>query len=200
MKPLKRLRFLLATQNEGKVREIEQALIGSDIQLVSVREQGKLTVPEETGLTFLENARLKALHYFRLTKIPTLAEDSGLVVDSLGGIPGVYSARFGRTDEERIEKLLVWLKPCHSRKDRRARFVSAFCLAQMDSVVEEVGEVKGWITKETRGVGGFGYDPVFYYRPMRKTFGEMTMEEKNQVSHRSRALEKLRKRLIELID
>lgn len=200
MKPLKRLRFLLATQNEGKVREIEQALTGSDIRLVSVREQGALTVPEETGLTFLENARLKALHYFRLTKIPTLAEDSGLVVDFLGGAPGVYSARFGPTDEERIEKLLVLLKPCHGHKERRARFVSAFCLAQMDSVVEVAGEVKGWIAKETRGVSGFGYDPVFYYPPMRKTFGEMTIEEKNQVSHRSRALEKLRQRLVELID
>ena len=191
MTPTSRLRFLLATQNRGKVREIHAALSSLDIEFETLLGRDDLPEALESGTTFAENARLKAEHYHQLTGLPTLAEDSGLLVDALDGIPGVYSARFAPSDEERIEKLLGMLDSLPRPFSRGAHFVSAICLLLPEGLIEVAGEVPGELTREPRGTRGFGYDPIFYYPPLEKTFAQMTLEEKNQISHRAQALEKL---------
>ncbi len=191
MNPTHRLRFLLATRNKGKVREIRLALSQFDFELESLEQFNSLPEAQETGSTFAENARLKAQHYQRLTGIPTLAEDSGLAVDGLGGEPGIRSARFAPTDERRIAKLLAMMDSFSDEAARTARFISAICFILPHRILEVVGEVTGRITRAPRGDQGFGYDPVFYYAPLQKTFAQMTMEEKNGVSHRAIALKKL---------
>ena len=191
MNPTHKLRFLLATHNKGKVREIRLALSQFDIQCESLQQYNPLPEAQETGSTFVENARLKAQHYQTLTGISALAEDSGLAVDGLGGEPGIRSARFAPTDDKRIAKLLRMMDSFSNDTDRTARFVSAICLILPSRIIEVVGEVQGRITRTPRGEEGFGYDPVFYYAPLEKTFAQMTTEEKNRVSHRAIALKKL---------
>ena len=198
MTPISKLRFLLATQNRGKVREICSALSLFNIEFEFLLGRDDLPEALESGMTFAENARIKAEHYHLLTGLPTLAEDSGLVVDALGGKPGVHSARFAPTDKERIEKLLRMLDSRPGPSSRSARFVSAICLLLPEDLIEVTGEVQGELAQEPRGTHGFGYDPIFYYPPLGKTFAQMTVEEKNQISHRARALEKLRQRLASL--
>lgn len=145
-------------------------------------------------MTFLENARQKSLAYSLLSEHPTLAEDSGLEVDRLDGAPGVFSARFsdpGATDEKNIRKVLRLMKGV-SWPDRRARFVCQLVLSKKGRILKEYrGQVRGFIALEKRGDRGFGYDPVFFYRPFGKTFGELPPEAKNAVSHRGRALKKM---------
>ena len=191
MTPISKLRFLLATQNRGKVREICSALSLFNIEFEFLLGRDDLPEALESGMTFSENARIKAEHYHQLTGLPTLAEDSGLVVDALGGKPGVHSARFAPTDKERIEKLLRMLDSRPGPSSRSARFVSAICLLLPEDLIEVTGEVQGELAQEPRGTHGFGYDPIFYYPPLGKTFAQMTVEEKNQISHRARALEEL---------
>ncbi len=191
MTPISKLRFLLATQNRGKVREICSALSLFNIEFEFLLGRDDLPEALESGMTFAENARIKAEHYHQLTGLPTLAEDSGLVVDALGGKPGVHSARFAPTDKERIEKLLRMLDSRPGPSSRSARFVSAICLLLPEDLIEVTGEVQGELAQEPRGTHGFGYDPIFYYPPLGKTFAQMTVEEKNQISHRALALEKL---------
>ena len=191
MTPISKLRFLLATQNRGKVREICSALSLFNIEFEFLLGRDDLPEALESGMTFAENARIKAEHYHQLTGLPTLAEDSGLVVDALGGKPGVHSARFAPTDKERIEKLLRMLASRPGPISRSARFVSAICLLLPEEQIEVTGEVQGELAQEPRGTHGFGYDPIFYYPPLGKTFAQMTVEEKNQISHRALALERL---------
>jgi XTP/dITP diphosphohydrolase len=196
--PPHRLRFLLATQNKGKVREIRLALSRFEIETESLENYQGLPDAQETGSTFAENARLKAQHYHKLTGIPTLAEDSGLVVDGLGGEPGIHSARFAPTDKKRVAKLLELMDSFSDEAARTARFISALCLILPHRVIEVVGEVQGRITRAPQGDQGFGYDPIFSYTPLEKTFAQMTMEEKNDISHRATALKKLVKELEEI--
>ncbi|MCZ6768717.1 MAG: RdgB/HAM1 family non-canonical purine NTP pyrophosphatase [Acidobacteria bacterium] len=191
MTPISKLRILLATQNRGKVREICSALSLFNIEFEFLLGRDDLPEALETGTTFAENARLKAEHYHQLTGLPTLAEDSGLVVDALGGKPGIHSARFAPTDKERIEKLLQMLDSRPGPSSRSARFISAICLLLPGDLIEVTGEVQGDLAQEPRGNHGFGYDPIFYYPPLGKTFAQMTVEEKNQISHRALALEEL---------
>ncbi len=195
MTPTSRLRFLLATRNRGKAREIRSAFSPFNIELESLLERDDLPDALESGTTFAENARLKAEHYHQLTGFPTLAEDSGLVVDALDGKPGVHSARFAPTDKERIEKLLRMLGSLPGPISRSAHFVSALCLLLPDQLIEVTGKVSGELTQEPRGTHGFGYDPIFYYPPLGKTFAEIAVEEKNQISHRAQAIEALKQRL-----
>lgn len=185
---------LLATTNEGKAREIRAALSKLEIGFDSLQAHSNLPSPEESGSTFAENARLKARHYYHLTGIPTLAEDSGLLVDALDGRPGVHSARFAATDPERIAKLLKLLESVPP-EERSAHFVSAICWYEPARSIEVSGEVHGRIAEHPSGSHGFGYDPVFFYPPRGKTFAELTTEEKNQISHRARALAALQERL-----
>ncbi len=187
--------LLLATRNLGKKREIEGFLHDGAlaVRLLSLAD---VDVPEEvveSGETFSVNARLKADFYSRVTGLNTLGDDSGLEVFALGGRPGVHSARYagkGASDDVRIHKLLAELKEI---KDRHARFVSAVCISRAGSPLASfVGTVEGEILLEKRGAGGFGYDPLFLFPPLGKTFAELPLEEKNKISHRARALEQVR--------
>ncbi len=186
--------MLLATTNRGKVREIRKALEGLPFKVFDLRDAlPGLSFPER-GRTFLENARGKSLYYSRAWKGLTLAEDSGLEIGVLGGAPGVRSARFSRpnpTDEKNIAKVLRLLR-CVPWRDRKARFICAMALANDGKLVKDFrGEVRGWIGLEPRGTNGFGYDPIFYYSPLRKAFAELDAAAKNSVSHRGRALRKM---------
>jgi XTP/dITP diphosphohydrolase len=183
--------LLLATRNPGKKREIE-TLLGEkrlSLRLLSLDDAGVRADADESGTTFLENARLKADFYSRLTGLDTLGDDSGLEVKALGNRPGIFSARYagpGADDDERIAKLLAELRDI---ADRRARFVSAVCLSRAGRTLKSfIGMVRGEIRREKKGEHGFGYDPLFFYPPLGKTFAELSLEEKNRVSHRARAL------------
>lgn len=183
--------LLLATRNQGKKREIQSLLQEKQltIRLLSLTEADVQVDVDESGTTFLENARLKADFYSRLTGLDTLGDDSGLEVMALENRPGVFSARYagaGASDDERIAKLLAELM---DSQDRRARFVTAVCLSRAGKPLKSfTGLVRGEILREKKGSHGFGYDPLFYYPPLGKTFAELSLKEKNRVSHRARAL------------
>jgi XTP/dITP diphosphohydrolase len=188
--------LLLATRNPGKKLEMENLLadIRPPLRLLALDEAGIDENIEECGATFMENARLKADFYSRLTGLDTLADDSGLEVLALGNRPGVFSARYagaGAGDGQRIAKLLAEMENC---RDRRARFMTAVCLSRAGKTFKSfTGLVRGEILCAGKGSHGFGYDPLFYYPPLKKTFAELTLEEKNRVSHRARALRLVKK-------
>ncbi len=191
---------LLATRNEGKIREFSTLLSPAFERIVSMRELDSIPDIVEDGKTFTENALKKARIISDLTKKITLADDSGLEVEALGGRPGVFSSRYAgdsAIDKENIMKLLTALKGVG---DRRARFVCTLALVFPDGstgitagrreiVVE--GKCDGIIIDDPRGEGGFGYDPVFFVPHRNKTMAELTSEEKNQISHRAVAIREL---------
>jgi len=186
------MRLLLATTNKGKVAELRLILEHEPVEIVGLDEAAS-TNEIETANTFEENALLKARHYHQLSGLPTIADDSGLEVESLDGAPGVYSARYGgagATDQAKILKLLDEMKDVHE-PDRTARFtcVAAFVSSAGEAVFR--GEVKGRILDRPRGAGGFGYDPIFLYQPLGKTFAELSADEKTGISHRGQAFRKL---------
>jgi XTP/dITP diphosphohydrolase len=189
------VKFVLASNNKGKLREMREILGEAGVSVLSQSEAGIQVEPEETGTTFEENALIKARAACSAAGIPAIADDSGLAVDALGGAPGVYSARYGNcaTDEERVELLLSNMR---GKEQRSARFVS--CIAAVFPNGDELvtrGECEGEITQSPAGENGFGYDPYFYYPPLGKSFAELSAEEKNGVSHRRAALDALRKAL-----
>ncbi|TEU04380.1 MAG: XTP/dITP diphosphatase [Candidatus Aminicenantes bacterium] len=192
-------RLLLATTNQGKAREIESYLEDLNIEILSLKELGQSEFFSETGTTFDENARGKSLFYSMNWEGLTLAEDSGLEIEALNGEPGVLSARYSgeqATDEKNNQKVLERIKEVPSEK-RKARFVSCMVLSQKGKIITEIKEsVEGVITFEEKGTHGFGYDPLFYYPPLKKTFAKLQPEEKNKVSHRGRALKKLKEYLL----
>ena len=179
---------LLGTRNPGKLREIQKVLADLGLVFLSLADFPDVNDIEETGSTFAENARLKAVHYRAATGRASLADDSGLLVDALGGRPGVLSARFAPTDPERISKVLELVCAFPDPEQRTAHFVCALCLATAEGMIEVEGRVSGFVAAKPSGSGGFGYDPIFYYPPAGKTFAEMTADEKNAVSHRAVAL------------
>lgn len=187
--------LVLATTNEGKAREIRAALKGLPFSVITLAAIGVRAACPEKGATFEANARAKSLHYSAKSEFLTLAEDSGLVVDALGGRPGVRSARFsgrGATDEKNYRKLLRLMEGVPP-KARTARFVCHMVLSRRGRVLASVhGEVQGTIAGTPRGSLGFGYDPVFHYGPAGKTFGEIPARAKNAVSHRGRAVAKIK--------
>lgn len=186
---------VVGTSNEGKRGELA-VLLGDLAEWL--RLPSDLSMPEETGLTFFDNALLKARHVAVSTGMPALADDSGLMVDALSGEPGVRSARFageGATDEDNRSLLLERLRGVPDVA-RGARFVTALALVWPDgrTVIAE-GVCEGTVAREPRGTGGFGYDSLFFYPPLGRTFAELSPGEKNAVSHRARALAALRERL-----
>jgi len=188
-------RLLLATSNPGKVREIRRALEDLSLEVVGLDDVLPGPPPAERGKTFSENARAKGLYFGRRWAGPVLADDSGLEIEALGGAPGIRSARFSAprpTDARnnlKVLRLLASVPP----KSRAARFVCVLVLVRGGRVVGEFrGEVRGRIALEPRGLSGFGYDPIFYHPTLRKTFAELPEAIKNEVSHRGRALRKLR--------
>lgn len=190
-----KIKLLVATSNPGKLKEIRCGLRGLPIKILSLKNEAITARSPEKGKTFKENARAKSLFYSQFTNYLTLAEDSGLEVEALKGAPGVLSARFAgpkASDEENIAKLLARLKNVPAAR-RKARFVCCLCLAHQGKILKCFrGEVRGWITERKKGRHGFGYDPIFFYRPLSQTLAELSSKKKNLVSHRGRALRKLR--------
>jgi len=187
--------LLLASQNSGKLEEMRLLAQGLPFRVLGPREIGLVEAPEETGASFLENARIKALAYAHLSGRLTVADDSGLSVDALGGAPGLFSSRFGgegASDIDRNQLLLDKLRDVPAA-ERGARFTSAVAVARGDEVLFEVEEhVTGLIADAMRGAAGFGYDPLFFYPPFGRTFGEVERAEKDRVSHRGKAFARLR--------
>jgi XTP/dITP diphosphohydrolase len=188
------IKLLLASSNPGKLREYQALGAGRAVALELLPRYDHLLRFEESAPTFAENAAGKALYYSRHADGIVLADDSGLVVDSLDGAPGVQSARYagaGASDAERVQKLLRELKS-RGASDRRARFVCVIALAQRGCALAVVSDsVEGELLDAPRGSGGFGYDPIFYFPALRKTFAELTREEKNEHSHRGKAFRRL---------
>jgi len=191
-------KLLLATNNKAKVREYKSLLQGIPYEIVTLTEQGITTVVDEVGGSLEENARLKATALAAESQLLSLADDSGLEVDALGGEPGSLSARYageGASDIDRINYLLVRLKDV-PREKRTARFRCVIAIATPDDTVELCsGECRGLITLTPMGNQGFGYDPVFYLPELDKTMAELPLELKNQVSHRGQAARKARELL-----
>jgi XTP/dITP diphosphohydrolase len=187
-------RLFLATTNEGKIAEIRHALEELHIQLTTLRDIEEFEVCEEDQATVLENAIFKAMFYSRYSDAITLADDTGLEVDALGGNPGVHSARYAgetATYDENNRKLLGELNGVPGDK-RTARFVCVMALGFRGRLIKSFsGTCEGSIVTEPRGSGGFGYDPLFYIPSLKKTFAELTREEKNKISHRGKALERV---------
>jgi XTP/dITP diphosphohydrolase len=187
-------KLVLASGNPGKLREYQVLAAGHALELELLPGYSDLPEFEEKAATFGENAAGKALYYSKHCKGMVFADDSGLVVPALGGAPGVYSARYagpGASSEQRNAKLLVELR---GKKDleRVAFFVCVIALARRGRCVAVVsGKVDGEILDEPRGASGFGYDPVFYFPPLGKSFAELNAEEKNQHSHRGKAFRRL---------
>ena len=193
--------LLLASQNPGKLNEMRQLLAGLPFRVLRPADLGIHQAPEETGSTFMENAVLKARHYAQRSGLLTVADDSGLSVDALGGGPGLYSSRFGgegATDEDRNRLLLEKLRGVPDEK-RGARFTSAVAVARGTELLFQGEEtVEGRIAAAPRGRHGFGYDPVFFFPEFGRTFGEAAPEDKDRVSHRGKAFALLRRFLTEL--
>ena len=192
-------KIVLATANPGKLRELQAVLAGMDFEIVP---QSAFGVPEaeETGLTFIENALLKARNAAFYTGLPALADDSGLAVDALGGVPGIYSARYagaGAGDRANIGKLLAELEGVPAER-RTARFVCVLALLHHPADPTPLicqGSWEGTILTEPRGEGGFGYDPIFFVPGEQRTAAELEPAVKNQISHRGQALVLLRRYL-----
>ncbi|MBD5132188.1 MAG: RdgB/HAM1 family non-canonical purine NTP pyrophosphatase [Clostridiales bacterium] len=177
-------KIVLASGNKGKLAEFRAIL--TEYEVLSPKDLGIDFDVEETGSTFYENAYIKAKALYEICGLPTVADDSGLCVDALGGAPGVFSARYsGGGDEENINKLLSALD---GKTDRRAHFASSIVYYDGKNVVNGFGTTEGYITAAREGSGGFGYDPVFFSDDLSKTFGVASEAEKNGVSHRGRAL------------
>jgi XTP/dITP diphosphohydrolase len=191
----------IASTNKGKIEEIKAKTASiRGISIVSAREICEYDDIEETGSTFEENALIKAHEIVRRSGQPSLADDSGIVIDALDGEPGIHSARFGSldSDEKRNELILSKMKEILD-KERTARFVCVMALVLPDGrEFIERGECEGMITNSPRGALGFGYDPIFYCVEAGRTMAELSIEEKNKISHRGKALDKISRRISEL--
>lgn len=195
------MKVVLASKNKHKLIEISKITEKFDIELVMESDLGVDIDVEETGTTFEENSFLKANAVMQATGLPALADDSGIAVDALNGEPGVYSARYG-FDESLDDwgRLQLLLKNTENVPDgqRQAQFVCVITLVMPDGqTIQARGEVHGELLRAPAGEGGFGYDPIFYYPPYGKTLAEVTPEEKNQVSHRAKALQAFYQKLKE---
>ena len=187
--------LVIASRNEGKIEEFKKLLKGFPLNLLIQPEDFEI---EETGKTFKENARIKAVAVSKETGNLSLADDSGLSVQVLGGAPGVYSSRYAKSDKERIEKLLAELKPFSNRK---AKFECALCIADGEKILVEVtGFCEGNITFSPRGKNGFGYDPIFEVFQLGETFAEMNYDTKKFVGHRGNAFKLLKPELENLLN
>lgn len=187
-----KLPLVIATRNMGKIAEIKGLLEDFPVDIKGLDEFGPIAEVEEDGSTFDENAYKKSSFTARILGLPAIADDSGLVVEALGGAPGIYSARYAgeqATDLERCEKLIREMK---GQTNRRAAFECVISIAvPSGAALTYESQCTGLISEEPNGANGFGYDPIFYYPPLGKTFAELTREEKAQVSHRGKAFQEL---------
>jgi len=206
MEPIMNRTILVATTNPGKIAEL-RAMLDIDAELMGLADFDRLAEIQEDGATFAQNARKKALAYAEATGLWTIADDSGLVIDALGGRPGVKSARFSgakeqnRTllDHRNMAKVLELLEGVH-REKRTARFVCRLCLAAPGKVLAETeGRLEGIIAEKEIGENGFGYDPIFFVPHINKTVAQLSREQKNAISHRGNAIRTLKPILEALI-
>lgn len=193
------MKLAIATNNAHKLQEIRAILSGQFDELLSLKDLGIDVDVEETGKTLEENALLKARTIQELCHMPTLADDTGLMVDALNGAPGVYSARYAGEEHNDANNRALLLKNLKNEQNRKAHFATVIAIVYPNGdFITSKGRVEGEILQEERGTEGFGYDSLFYSYELKKTFAEATQEEKNSVSHRGRALramlEKLQKR------
>ena len=187
--------IMIATDNNGKFKEFSELLSEFNFDLL---KQPKDFSVDENGKSFKENARIKALSLSKKTGLLTLADDSGLSVDSLKGKPGIYSSRYANNDQERIKKLLEEIKPF---SNRNAKFISALCVSLNDEVLIEVeAYCEGFITEMPRGIYGFGYDPIFKVKETNFTFAEMNKKDKLLLGHRGKAFNLLKPELIKVLE
>lgn len=190
------MKLVLASKNQKKLKEMNEILSALGMEVISEAEAGVDVDVEETGTTFAGNARLKAEAVCQAAGLPAIADDSGLCVDALNGAPGVYSARYGGEGLDDVARYQLLLENMRGQLDRKCRFVSAICCAFPNGdVVEAEGECSGTLAYAPRGEGGFGYDPIFFVPAMKKTFAELTAEEKHAISHRGNALKKFQEEL-----
>ena len=190
------MKMVLASKNAHKLVEMRDILSAQGVEVVLESDVGVDVDVEETGTTFEENAFLKAHAVMEASGLPAIADDSGLCVDALGGAPGVYSARYGGPELDDAGRYRLLLENLRGQLDRRGKFVSAICCCFPNGDrVEARGECPGTIAYAPRGEGGFGYDPVFFLPGLKKTFAQLTPEEKNAVSHRGAALRAFREKL-----
>lgn len=192
------MKFVLASHNQNKLKEMQEILGALGVELVLQSELGLALEPEENGTTFAENSLIKAKAVMEASGLPAIADDSGLCVDALGGAPGVYSARYGGeglTDAQRCQLLLENMR---GQMPRTCRFVCAItcCFPEGDIITAE-GKCEGSVAFVPMGTGGFGYDPVFFLTKRKKTFAQLTAEEKNEISHRGVALREFAAKLRE---
>jgi XTP/dITP diphosphohydrolase len=198
-------RILVATTNPGKIAEL-RAMLDADVEWVSLADFPNIPKIEEDGQTFAENARKKALEYAKATRLWTIADDSGLVVDALDGAPGIKSSRFSGKetnrkllDHKNMAKVLKLLEGVPVEK-RTAQFVCYLCLASPEGILAETeGALEGVIAEEEAGENGFGYDPIFFVPKLGKTVAQLSREEKNAISHRGNAIKKLKPQLNKLL-
>ena len=182
------MKFVLASHNKGKLKEMQSILGDLGVEVVLQSDMGLHLEPEETGTTFTENAAIKAKAVMEAGGLPAIADDSGLCVDWLQGAPGVYSARYGGLDDDKARYTLL-LQNMRGSTDRAAHFhTSIVCAFPNGDVLTAEGDCFGAIAFAPMGENGFGYDPVFLVPELRKTFAQLTAEEKNAISHRGNAL------------
>jgi len=182
-------KIIAATRNQHKVEEYRELLEDQDLKIVSLNDYPDYEEPEENGRTFEDNANIKALSAAKYCDTLAFADDSGLEVEALDNAPGIYSSRYAENDPKRIARIL---KELANKENRRARFVCVISIAFNKEIVGSFrGEVYGRIIDAPRGANGFGYDPVFVPDGFDKTFAELSPEEKNKISHRARAVEKV---------
>ena len=196
------MKIVLATHNHDKEIELQHSLRGLGVEICSLSEYPDIGDIEETGTTLLENSLLKAHTVYNRTGLPAIADDTGLEVDALDGAPGVYSARFAGVDatyEDNLNKLLFSMEEV-SEERRSARFRTVISFVDGNQELWTEGHIDGKIIDFPRGNAGFGYDPVFYIPQLEKTFAELSTEEKNKISHRGLALQKLRKILVNVLN
>lgn len=198
----RRQTLVLATHNPDKQAEMNAVLSDLGLDVIGLDQYPEIDDIPEYGTTLLENALIKARAVHLKTGFPALADDTGLEVDALHGAPGVYSARFAGEDatyQDNVKKLLSVMAGV-SRQNRTARFRTVVALIDSDTELWTEGIIEGLITRDQRGSGGFGYDPIFEAADTGKTFSEMSAAQKNEISHRARALQKMRKKLITVFE
>ena len=184
------MKFILASQNRHKLVEMQSILEKHGVEVVLQSDMGLKVDVEETGTTFAENAMLKAKAVMEASGLPAIADDSGVCVDALSGAPGIYSARYGGEGLDDVQRYQLLLKNMQGASSRTAHFTSAIaCIFPNGDTLEAEGICPGSIAYAPQGDGGFGYDPVFFLPQLRKTYAQLTADEKAQVSHRGKALE-----------